>query len=103
MPTQSAQHAAKRLASTFEALVFRAEQDIIAELAHPRVTSLAVNADRKARWAAAERLVAAGRLVVVAHPHDAFTKRPPPLGGERRLRREMRVRLPYPDGEEERI
>jgi hypothetical protein len=103
MPAHSAQHTAARLASSFEAFVARAEQDIIAELAHPRVTSLAINDDRKARWAAAERLVAAGRLVVVTPPHEALTMRPPPLGGERRYRCEMRVRLPYLDGEEERI
>lgn len=90
----TAEHTSARLRSTFETLTFRAEQDILAELSNPRKTSIVVNADRKARWAAVNRLVERGELVVVHPATEKMTHRPPPLGGARRVRLEMRVRLP---------
>jgi hypothetical protein len=99
----TAEHTSARLRSAFETLVFRAEQDILAELSNPRKTSIVVNEDRKARWAAVNRLVDRGDLVVV-HPVAAkLTHRPPPLGGARRERLEIRVRLPIRDDRDERI
>ena len=100
MPAHTAQHTLNRLQSQFATLVDRAEEDILAELAHPRKTSLNVNDDRKARWTAVQRLIAMGQLVVVLPETYRVTRRPPPGGGPRRERLEVRVRLPGPNDEE---
>jgi len=111
MRQQSEQHREARLLSTFQALVARAEDDILAELKHPRRMALTVNDDRKARWAAVQRLILMGRVKVLVPETKRLTRRDPPGGGKRRERLEIRVYLPEADAidgneemaEEERI
>ena len=100
MPAHTAQHTANRLQSRFSTLVARASTDILAELANPRKTSLTVNDDRAARWTAVQQLIALGHVVVVLPEAYRLTRRPPPGGGPRRERLEVRVRLPNPSDEE---
>jgi hypothetical protein len=94
MAAHSPEHTAARLASTFETYVSKAEDDIMADLRHPRRTGLTVNDDRPARWAAAQKLIALGRVIVVLPEAKRLTRRPPPNGGPRRERMEVRIRLP---------
>lgn len=97
MGQQSEQHKQARLLSTWQTLVARAEDDILADLRHPRRMALTVNDDRKARWAAVQKMIAMGTVKVLVPEAKRFTRRAPPGGGKRRERLEVRVYLPEAD------